>query len=486
MGRIAGRHRWFLVLLLAAAGPGAAASAEEAPGDENFDWSRYVRLPSPGAESRLQVDSLRAAIRNGSLDEAEIVAKQAVERASTEGSSAAGRAQALQNLAAVQYLRKDLAPAIRNYRAAVDAIVAREDHLSADLVLPLQALAIAYDADERPVEAFDTLTRALHVSNVNFGPHSLQQVPIIESIMDMHYAHGDDESGNDALDRITMIYTRRFGREADELLPVLRRRAAEFRRQHSLFEERREWRHMLDVIRHTRGEDDLAMIEPLTGLAENFMAEMTHMVFRARPTGPTAEYYFLQAQAIADGNPDSDAMTRVKCMLALGDYYTRIDMPARARNWYGQAWALMSGNDALLAERADLMERPNALYAPAPARYANFGYDLDARDVRDSDYAKGHIVVTYSVDDRGRARDIEIIEAEPPDFGRMETHVTATLKNYVYRPRYRGGSPRAVKNLRFRHDFLYLPEVYRESSMVYGKVRRARQAAEQAARRERD
>jgi hypothetical protein len=486
MGRIAGRHRWFLVLLLAAAGSGAAASGQEAQRDGEFDCPRYVRLPSADAESRRLLDDLRAAIRNGSLDEAEIMAKQAVERASATGSSIDGRAQALQNLAAIQYLRKDLAPAIRNYRAAVDTVVAREDLLSADLVLPLQALAIAYDADEQPVEAFNTLTRALHVSNVNFGPHSLEQVPIIESIMDMHYAHGDDESGNDALDRITMIYTRQFGRESDELLPIIRRRAAEFRRQRMVFEERREWRHMLDVIRRTRGDDDLAMIEPLTGLGENFMAEMTHLVFRARPTGPTAEYYFLQAQAIADGNPHSDAMTRVRCMLKLADYYTRIDMSAQARKWYGQAWALMSHDDALLAERARLMERPNTLYAPPPVRYANFGYDLDTRDVRDSDYAEGHVVVAYDVDDRGRPRDIEIIEAEPPDFGRMEAHVTATLKNYVYRPRYRAGIPRAVNNLRFRHDFLYLPQVYRESSMAYGKVRRARQAAEQAARRERE
>lgn len=475
------------MLFLMAAGVAAApatASSDAVLRHETFEWSRYLAAPPAPGDGRYAFEDLREAIANGALEEAEIIAKQSVERANaTDGISSEARIQSLQNLAVVQHLNDDLPSAILNYRATIDAVIGNEDHLSAALVVPLQGLAIAYSDNEQPVEAFETLGRALHISNVNFGPHSLEQVPVVESMMDLHYAQGDDQSGNDLLDRIYMVYTRRFGWESEELLPVLERRADEYRRQNLVFEERREYRHMLDIIRETRGDGDLSMIEPLMGLGRNFMAEMTKLVFRARPTGPTAEYYLQQAEAIAKNNPYTDPQTHIDCMLALADYYTLIDMAAQARNWYGQAWALMSESDSLRMLRTQKMERLNPLYAPGPDRYANFTYDPDSRSIDDSEYKEGYVVVGYSIDERGRAQDIEVIEAEPPDFGRMETHVTTILKKSVYRPAYRGGQPRAVANQRYRHDYFYLPEHYLESAARHGKVRRARQAARQAARR---
>jgi hypothetical protein len=128
-----------------------------------------------------------------------------------------------------------------------------EDRLSAALVLPLQGLALAYSDNDRLFEVFEAFGRALHISKVNFGPHSLEQIAIVESIMDLHFAQGDDRSGNELLDRTYSVYSRRFGLESEELLPILMRRAHEYRRQRLVFEERREYRRMLDIIRKNRG-----------------------------------------------------------------------------------------------------------------------------------------------------------------------------------------------------------------------------------------
>jgi hypothetical protein len=77
-------------------------------------------------------------------------------------------------------------------------------------------------------------------------------------------------------------------------------------------------------------------------------------------------------------------------------------------------------------------------------------------DSENATHIQGYLVARFTVNDRGRVTDIEIVEADPPDFTAMRTRVQRTLRESVFRPCYENGDPVRAEGQLFRHDFLYL------------------------------
>ena len=73
------------------------------------------------------------------------------------------------------------------------------------------------------------------------------------------------------------------------------------------------------------------------------------------------------------------------------------------------------------------------------------------------------MLVRYTVNDRGRVRNVEFLEATPPEFVRMQWRVRKSLKRFVYRPRLVDGKPVATDNYLYRHDYFYVQSEYQAS-----------------------
>ncbi len=71
------------------------------------------------------------------------------------------------------------------------------------------------------------------------------------------------------------------------------------------------------------------------------------------------------------------------------------------------------------------------------------------------DYEQGTITMKYSVTNRGRTADLELVEMYPPEFADMHRTVHRELRSRTYRPRYVDGEPVATEDQVFTHTFYY-------------------------------
>jgi tetratricopeptide (TPR) repeat protein len=476
--------RKFVLIVLAAFAGGPLAAAPEffnadAPLDlsGNFDWSEFIQAPPPDADPDAHDDfaAFTEAMANDAYSEAGILAKQMVEAASSEGSNELARARALQNLAATQQTTGEYESARQNFLAAISTVSAAKDNLSPDLVKPLRGLAATYVSSQQPEQAFATYDKALHISNVNFGPHSLGQMPILQARLQLMMELDDPGAALDVLERIDMLYTRKFERYSAEMLPGLYLQAKAYGELGVIVKERNAWRHILSIKERTLADDDPDLIEPNIRLATIYMRSMRSDAFRA-VSSSSAEKHLKNALRIANSSPDATWAMRKECLLSLADFYTLFDLKARARRYYGEAWTLLSANDELLRARSDSFDAPVPLSQPKPDRYAHIEIMSDYEHIEQDDYLEGEVTVRFAVDERGRTQELAVVAATPEDFTRMEIRARNAVDGFVYRPRFVDGQPVSTGDLEYRFQYYYLPSVYESALEKSAKRNRSWQS----------
>lgn len=472
-----GAIRQTVTCLAALALLGAALADDTSDRDDqpSINWVAHLQpLDDATPEAMRHFNQMQESLLAGALDEAETTAKQIAEVAADESTrNTVLRARTLHNLALVQHLNADFGAAILNYQAAIDVINSARDMLSVELIQPLHAMGVAYTDNGNPVDALDAFDTALHVSNVNRGPHSLEQVALLQSLQALHEQQGDPETANSVLDRIYQLHVRQSGPDAEALLPVLQQQA-EFYKRHEMYgPEYTAWYRTMVILRRHRGGDDLSLVEPQLNLGRNMIRSMNKVRYRSGPTAPSAEKYLKRALSIASRHPDADWKIKRRAMLALADYYLLIGMPAQGHRYYRETWDLLS-SDELLAQRAVDLESIVPISRPRPDPYANFEYNPDVEKIDPDDYESGLIVAEFTINKRGRVEDVEIVAQNPPEFERMEWRVKSALKNFVYRPRFVDAEVAPTPRFRYQLEYFYLPAEYEASLAKSGKLNRPR------------
>ena len=450
--------------LLIAADSSAIDSPELHASAADFDWSEYLQPPPADADSAESESfaTLADAMGNASFSEAEITAKHLVEKTIAEGRQSEIRARALHNLAVAQHALGRHDAAKQNYIASVDVITASQNNLSPDLILPLRGLAAVFLATEQANDAFAALERAQHVSNVNYGPHSLRQLPILNARLDYYLRQGDADAAIDVLDHVNLLYTRKYDRLSVEMLPALYRKADVFGRLKHYGEERRAWRQILAIKQEHLPANDLELIEPNIRIAGNVIRTMRKDSMRS-VSSSAAEKHLKAALRIAEDNPETGWQVQMECILSLADFYTLFDMKARARRYYSEAWTLLSSGEHQLAARAKSLEVAVPIARRPPDPYANFEYRPDRDTAEQEDYIEGEMTLTFTVDERGRTRDLRVVEADPPGFLHMERRVRNAVEQFIYRPRLDDGMPVATSDELYRARYFYVPSEYQAS-----------------------
>lgn len=431
----------------AAASAGNIGSAERAAGT--------AQLADFGSLQRL-LDSYTQSMEMRQYQEAEAAAKQRIEYLLDVRGAKAHVAEALHALALAQHLGGQHDTALLNYFAAIGILENVESGLSEKLIKPLRGVGDTYMATERADLALPAYDRALHLTHVNEGPHSLDQVEILDALMEANVQLGDFDTALAVIDRMHALHARQFATDSEEMLPVLERRARLLNRLGRHQDERLVYLDIVRIIEASRGENDVGLIEPYTAMGRTYLHEVGEVTFRSEPTGQTGETYLKKAVMVARSSPEANWLVQEQALIELGDYYTIIDVQDKARRAYRDAWQLLSADDRYVEQRRKDLENVALLIQPGLDRYANFGYRSSAAE--EAAYTEGHILARFKINDRGRVTDIEIVEADPADFSAMEIRVQRTLRESIYRPRHEDGRPVITENQLFRHDFLYVKD----------------------------
>lgn len=396
-------------------------------------------------------------LRNaGAYDEAENSAKRIIEMAiELSGPRSTDMAKALTNLAVVQHYQRDFESALQNFSTAVDIITENEDNLSQNLINPLKGLGAAQLESGRPDLARGTYGQAVHLTHVNYGPHNLEQVDILEALAETNLRMGDLDDAKDTQDMIYSLNLRYFSDNAIAMVPSLMRRAKWQRRTGHILDERATYRRVIRIVEDHNGKDDIDLVDPLISLGESyFYIDTSDAASFQNSSIATGEMYFKRAVRIAKEHPDSDWQILAETKIALGDYYNIRGEHGRARRTYRDAWNLMSTDDDRLELRRTLLESVTPLNAdPLPVYTA--GATRTDRLVGDPGLREGRIVVSYDVSALGRVSNLKIVEQNPEDFDDMRSFVVREIRTRMYRPRFVDASPDATPGQLLSHTFYY-------------------------------
>jgi len=440
---------------------------------DGIDEEEYALVPEP-TEKESNLDELRrsfalykTAIENASYDEADTLAKRMVELTiRLYGLDSHESSKALTNLGRVQQKNQDYESAVLNFTAAIDIIERIEDRLNSELINPLRGLGAAQLGAGRPDMARKTYDRAVHVSQVNEGPHNLMQIRVLEELAETHLTLGDQDRALDIHQFIYNLEARNIDRNTEDMIPALERQAEWTHRMRMHERERVTWRKIINILEDSRGKKDLSLIRPLTGLANSylFVSDMALENYDG-PAISSGDAYLKRAARIAAENPEGTWDLQARTLLALGDYYTLTDRASKAMRVYRETWTLLSGDEEREQHRTATLGSSKLLQNIHPPKYYNVK-SSDTGGVKPENFESGKIIVAYDVSSRGDPIDMRIIEADPPGFEELEYAVAREMRRLIHRPRMTDGDFVEATGQTYTHEYFYrlsdLPQVEEE------------------------
>lgn len=408
------------------------------------------------AELRRNFDLYRDALTAGSYGEADVLAKRMVELSiKINGLDSHESARALTNLGLVQHKNKEFESAILNFNSAIDIIERLDDRLSDQLINPLRGLGAAQRGAGRPDRAEKTYARAVHITHVNEGPHNLDQIDVLEELAETKLAMDKQKEALAIHESIYNLEVRHANLNDEDLLPALKRQAKWLNRMRQFEKERQTWRKIIDIIEERSGKEDLALIEPLTGLGNSylFVSDLA-LEYYSDASMAAGDTYLKRALKIAMKNPDTTWEIQQRALLTVADYYTMSLRPSKARRVYEETWALLSSDEARLTERANSLEKPTLLQDIYPPKYYH-STKTDNGGEPPENFEIGEIVAQFDLTDQGFAKDVKIVEATPPGLTDMEYAVQREIRNLIHRPRLVDGQLADTPDMLYRHEFYY-------------------------------
>jgi len=415
-------------------------------------------IPEATREDELAAEFVlfKELMRDQVYDEADNVAKRVVRLAiDLHGTQSNEYAKALTNLAIVQFQTEQFELAQQNFESAIELIEDNEDRLNAQLVNPLKGLAAAQLESGRPDLASKTFGRAIHVTHVNEGPHNLDQLEILESVAETYLRMGDLDAAKEAQDTIYALNIREFELDTPELVPSLLRRAEWQHRAGFIFDERATYRRTIRIIEEFQGKDSLDLVEPLIRLGRSyFYLDTTGASSFHDSSIHSGEIYFRRAVRIAADHPEPVWQIVAQATLALGDFYIYNNNPQRGKQTYQGAWALLSEHEEGLKVRRQQLEKVTALKQNKLPMYVGSSSG-SADEEGDDPLLQGSITISYGVSSRGRAANIVLTEARPPEFESMISSVAREVRRRIYRPRLVDGEVVDTPGLTLVHKFYY-------------------------------
>ena len=437
----------------------------EVPGEQTVPVAEQGIEDSPDMPVLVETDDellanefalLKQLIEDQVLDEADTVAKRVVELTiRIHGPQSNEFARALTNLAIVQYRTKNFDAAQQNFEAAIEIIEDNEDRLNARLVNPLRGLGVSQLESGRPDLATTTFGRAVHVTHVNEGPHNLDQIELLESIAETHLRTGDLEMAKGTQETIYALNIRAYDLDSLELVPALMRRGAWQRHAGFIYDERTTYRRAIRIIEKKSGKNDLQLIDPLIRLGESyFFVDVSGTLPYHEARMSTGEIHFRRAVRIASENPETNWQIEAKATLALGDYYMFEHNPQRGRQVYTDAWTLLSEDESRLDARYEQLEKIVVLRERPLPKYINAA-DSAGGVQSDDPLLQGHVRLSYEITTRGRADEIKLIEANPPEFVDMQRYVQREIRRRIFRPRFEEAKAVLTPDQQLAHTFFY-------------------------------
>ncbi|MDZ7645486.1 MAG: hypothetical protein U5K76_15485 [Woeseiaceae bacterium] len=312
------------------------------------------------------------ALAQQNFDEAVVIAK-----ARLAGALDAGRRHQLEtaalyiDLADAQRLNADPQAAQANYEAAIDIVESQADMLNIALERPLFGLGHAMLDQNRPDLAVLPLERAVHVRQVNDGPHDANQIDTLHALATAFLRLGDVSQAGLIADRIGYLFSRNRADADLDIVQTAVRLGTIYRNLFRYEDERSTYYSAITFAKESARFPVSSMVEPHVRIAQSYSHEYFELYFGASEPDdlPSKELldmarsFHEQAVEIA-GQSNSNWQQQYRAQLALGDFYIMTDNFADARTAYRDSWQLLTADPARHDRRRTDMESAVPLLQP--------------------------------------------------------------------------------------------------------------------------
>lgn len=359
-------------------------------------------------------------------------------------------------------------PALKVLRN-IQSLQGEHGFLAPELLPPLVELGQLYGAGQCD-RAIDILDLALEVSRRKDGLFNPQQLEIYAPLLNCYLTLDRPADLDRAQQYALLIEEQRYGHDDMRMLSALDEAARRYEQGGLYLSARRLHRRAVDIARRGAGENDLALVSPLRGIARAFRLEYAYglaepdvediphsaaeiisfATFEGMNTrlDLPGERSLKRALDILRSHPDADPETYHDTLLELGDWHQLANQNRTATRVYRELWRALDTSEPT-AEAARNLE---LLSAPSPIMARHHAGSRLRRPPSDVDrYQKYTVDLKYAVTREGRVKDISVIESNAPRD--IEIKLARDLKLTRHRPRFLDGEPVDTADLHHRQNF---------------------------------
>jgi len=390
------------------------------------------------------------------------------------------------NQPATEALMAERVEAIENYSSRVAEIESLGGAWDLELTEELTALGRLQQQLGDHRAAITTLTRAMHVSRVNAGLHSLQQVPVVEAMIQSFGELGDWGQVDKYQNYMYFVQRRAYGHEDPRMIPALERLGRWNLEAFSLgFGEplggrlstaQLMFRAATQMVgMHFGRKDeryqtylrDVARSAYLVSLYPEYMAELSRPEYRSsedklRDTlfefgTPSARGYMAGSQAleeiVAFHEEEGDSpYLLAEAITNLADWELIYERRNAAEELYGRAWTILAEQD----DSEELFQRlfgqvvaiPSFVELPVNLL---LGSSSSRRPRLNADY----VDVRLDVTDYGAPRNLVVLTEQTEANADQLSRVRREIRQTVFRPLIVDGVPQDSRGHRFRYRYWY-------------------------------
>ncbi len=341
------------------------------------------------------------------------------------------------------------------------------------LVRPITLLGDAQMAQGDYARALQNYERAVHLSRVNDGLNTPQQVTIVYREADAYRRLGDYELANAREEYAYHVLRRSYEPTDEALLPGMYHLAHWYEATGNPFAARAVYEDAERII-VANGKDDTPMAIPVfQGIARTYRMERFPPFYAAaiatteaatstfdQPIAvnnfPAGERALQRIVQIRQEQQDAEPLALAESVLDLADWYTLFDKTSRAESLYQHAYGLMAQIPGF--DTVGYFAEPRLLYFPSPGNPTP--PPLNER----GEAHPGYVEVAYRVTNTGYVRDMETVASEPE--GMMDFRVRKSLRLARFRPMLIEGVPIDRELHTYRHEFTYYPKMDASEAMT--------------------
>ena len=325
-----------------------------------------------------------------------------------------------------------------HFLRAIEIIRSTDGTYSEALMKPLLGLGSNYQDRGDYLEARVVFEEARTVNRRIFGLLNEEQIEILDLISQtLSSMNLFVEAHEKQLEGLRLM-ERKHGEDTIEVLPAIYK-YAQWLGENSLYQaERGQYGRAISIIRRKLSKESVYMVTPLRGTGNSF---------RRQKLGEGQGLSSLKrALGILEAQENIDALATAQTLRDIGDWNIAFSKVGPFDVEYRRAWNLLADIENGEELRKAWFDEPDYVLFVSPSRRGVSVF-------QGPDMEPGHVLVTFDVDELGRAYNVSVLESIPPEL-KNET-VISSVRRSRFRPRFVDGETVPATGLARRFVYFY-------------------------------